>query len=64
MTATRSSAHVPRFRGEPGYGTVRMERVSAMVSRCSVLLVSLWVASGVASAQSFKAAVTPLVEAS
>ena len=35
-----------------------------MVSRCSVLLVSLWVASGVASAQSFKAAVTPLVEAS
>ena len=35
-----------------------------MVSRCSVLLVSLWVASGVASAQSFEAAVTPLVEAS
>ena len=41
-----------------------MERVSVMVSRCWVLLVSLWVASGVASAQSLKAAVTPLVEAS
>ena len=35
-----------------------------MVSRCSVLLVSLWVASGVASAQSFEAAVTPLVKTS